>query len=308
MIVVFGSINTDLVARVDHLPRAGETQSASAYAMYAGGKGANQALAARRAGGDVAMYGATGRDGYATLALAELDASGIALGTVTRTAETTGIALIHVDNAGQNTITIVAGANALARADSVPDAALAPVTTLLLQLEVPMPEIVALAARARARGVRAILNAAPARALPAELLATIDVLIVNEHEALVIAAAEGLPAAPSIFARTASARFGMTVVVTLGASGAIAVAGHTLHAVPSPAVTVIDTTAAGDAFAGAFAAALDAGAPLPRALARGVAAGALACTREGAQPSLPGDNLIAPLAQQVESTILTLPK
>jgi len=100
----------------------------------------------------------------------------------------------------------------------------------------------------------------------------------------------------------------MTVVVTLGAAGAIAVAGQKLHAVPAPAVTVIDTTAAGDAFAGAFAAALDAGAPLPRALARGVAAGALACTREGAQPSLPGDNLIAPLAQQVESTISTLPK
>ena len=188
MIAVFGSINADLVARVHHLPRDGETQAATAYACFAGGKGANQALAARRAGAEVVLYGAIGRDGFAVTALADLETSGIELGTVTRTGEPTGIALIHVDASGQNTITIVAGANALARADSIPDAALTPATTLLLQLEVPLPEIVALAARARLRGVRMILNAAPAHPLPAALIAAIDVLIVNEHEAEAVAA------------------------------------------------------------------------------------------------------------------------
>ncbi len=303
MIVVFGSINADLVARVEHLPHEGETQFALAYTVHAGGKGANQALAARCAGADVALVGAVGRDGHAAVALAALAAAGVSLDGVARVDAPTGIALIHVDATGRNTITVVPGANACAQAATVSEATLVPGATLLLQLEVPLAEISALTTRARLRGVRTILNAAPAHALPAALLAAIDVLIVNEHEAAALAAPLRLAGTPREFARALSARNGGTIIVTLGANGAVACAGGEMLHAPAPTVTVVDTTGAGDAFAGAFAAALDRGYPLRGALARGVAGGTLACAREGAQASLPDAGMIDPVAQQVESSI-----
>lgn len=275
MVVVFGSINLDLVARAPRIPAPGQTLLGRSFATAPGGKGANQALAARLAGADVAMYGAVGRDAFADLALVNLAASGVDLTGVARVDGPTGIALVNVADDGENAITVVAGANARARASQVPDTRLGPSHTLLMQLETGFEEVATLARRARRAGGRVLLNAAPARALPDTLLATVDVLLVNEHEAAVVA--PGVPA--DALADDLARRFGTSVVRTLGARGAKA-GEH--RAVPPP-VRVVDTTGAGDALAGALAAALDRGERLERALDAGVEAGALACTHEGAQ-------------------------
>lgn len=286
MIVVFGSINADLVARVVHLPREGETQVAAAYAVHAGGKGANQALAARRAGAKVALVGAVGRDGFADVALATLREAGVDTAGVATLEGPTGLALIHVDAHGRNTITVVPGANGSVRSTQA-DARLVDARPLvMLQLEVPLAEVIALAQRARAAGARVVLNVAPPTALPDALLDAVDVLIANEHEAAVIAHDAGLPGAPREFCAAAADRWRLAAVVTLGAAGVVAADASHAYQVDAARVEVVDTTAAGDAFAGALAAALDRGATLPDALADGAAAGSHACTRAGAQASL----------------------
>ena len=303
MIVVFGSINVDLIARVARIPAPGETLSGSSFVTAPGGKGANQALAARRAGAHVALYGAVGCDSFAASALANLDASGVRCDGVAARRGWTGIALINVADSGENAITVIPGANALARAAQVPDDALTPTTTLLLQLEVPHVEVERMAHRAHERGARVILNAAPAAALAHALLRSLDVLLVNEHEAAMLATQLRLVREPVAFADGMRTRFATTAVITLGARGALTTAdGQCLAATP-PAMTVVDTTGAGDALAGAFAAALDRNASLPRALAEGVAAGALACTQHGAQAALPDAAAIRVHAGQVESAI-----
>lgn len=286
MIVVFGSINADLVARVAALPREGETQLARGYAVHAGGKGANQALAARRAGADVVLAGAAGDDSFAEVALSSLRAAGVDLSRVAAVDGPTGLALIHVDTQGRNTITVVPGANARARENLISDAILTPATTLVLQMEVPKGEVDALARRAKARGSRVIVNVAPPMPLPATLLEATDVLVANEHEAAVVARAAGLSAEPDAFCAAVAERFGRAAVVTLGAQGLVAADANAGYRVPARSVAVVDTTAAGDAFVGALAAALDRGSPFVEALAEGSAAGSHACTREGAQPSI----------------------
>jgi ribokinase len=282
MVVVFGSINVDLVTRVPRIPLPGETVAGSHLAIVPGGKGANQALAARYARAPVHLYGAVGNDVFADQALVHLRGAGIDLTGVARVDSPTGAALIHVDDGGENAIVVVPGANALARARQVSDAMLSPAATLLLQLETPLAEVAALAARARRRGARTILNAAPATALPATLLRDVDVLLVNEHEAALVAAALGVGAAPDEFVAALRA-YGTQVIVTLGALGAVACVDGDVRHLPSPACDVVDTTGAGDAFAGTLAAALDRDTPLPQALATALAAGSLACTYRGAQ-------------------------
>ena len=188
MIVVFGSINVDLIARIARIPAPGETLSGSSFVTAPGGKGANQALAARRAGANVALYGAVGHDSFAASALANLDASGVRREGVATVAASTGIALINVADSGENAIAVIPGTNALACAAQVPDNVLTPATTLLLQLEVPHVEVERLAQRAHERGARVILNAAPAAALAHALLRSLDVLLVNEHEGAMLAA------------------------------------------------------------------------------------------------------------------------
>lgn len=298
MIIVFGSVNLDLVARVPRMPQPGETLSGSTFAMFPGGKGSNQALAARRAGARVAMYGAVGRDAFAEPALARLAAAGVALEGVARVDAPTGVALIHVDARGENAITVVAGANGRATAASVPAAELSGTTTLLLQLEVPLAEVSALAATASK--ARVVLNAAPAQPLPAALLDLLDVLIVNEHEAAAIGSALDLPTAAEAFAGALLQRHSCATVVTLGAAGALAATGEGFYRVAAPPTEVIDTTGAGDAFCGALAAALDRGSAWPRALAEAIAAGSLACRHAGAQPALPLQPEIAQLADAIE--------
>ena len=288
MVVVFGSINLDLVTRVPRFPAPGETLAAVSFAMHPGGKGANQALAAARAGATVRLFGAVGTDVFAAPALELLRAGAVDLGGVARVSGPTGCATVLVDAEGENCIAIAAGANAQVDPEAVPDAALTPATTLVLQNEVPEPANAALIARARRLGARIILNAAPARPLSTELLGQIDVLVVNEHESAALAARHAWPTEPVTLASAAVALFpGLAVVVTLGRNGALVhSAGATLSAAPWP-VEVLDTTGAGDALVGALAAALDRGAAMRDALHCGVAAGTLACTVHGAQPSLP---------------------
>jgi len=289
MIVVFGSINVDLVIRAAALPRPGETVLAPTWHLYPGGKGANQAVAAARAGAAVALYGCVGRDGFADTALAGLRAAGVDLaGVAVADDAPTACAAICVDDRGENQIAVASGANLSARADRVPDAALGPQTTVMLQLEVPVAETVALAARARARGARVVLSAAPAAAVPAALLEAADVVLVNALEATMLAGALGLPAGdPMAAAAGLAARCGGAAVVTLGGRGAVAFAGGERLAVGALPLRPVDTTAAGDAFAGALAAALDRGETLAAALRRASVAGGLACLAAGAQPSLP---------------------
>jgi ribokinase len=299
MIVVFGSINLDLTATVDRLPSAGETLSGRSFSMSPGGKGANQALAARRAGASVAMYGAVGRDPFAEPALTLLRADGVDLANVRAVAAQTGIALIHVDANGENAITVIAGANAHAKAAQVPGDALGPSTIVVMQLETPLAEVEALAQRAHACGARVILNAAPVQTLPVELLDAIDVLILNETEAESLSSVLDFAVAPGQFVGQYRARFGREAIVSLGSRGLVASSPTGAIAVPAPNVNVVDSVGAGDALVGALAAALDRKASWTRALKEAIAAGSLACAGPGAQPSLPQGQAIATLADAI---------
>ncbi|MBY0364439.1 MAG: ribokinase [Phreatobacter sp.] len=288
MIIVFGSINIDLVARVPALPRAGETVAGPDYAVIPGGKGANQALAARRAGAAVALVGAVGRDGYATPALSLLGEAGVDLSAVVPVDAATGVAFIAVDAAGENQIVVAAGANAAVRATALESLAPAARDTLLMQWEVPEAEILAAARWARARDMRVILNRAPAGPVSLDLAALVDVIVVNAHEVLALGAGFGLvDGGADGVAAAISARHGLAVAVTLGAEGAICWADGIRHEAPAYPVEVVDTTAAGDTFCGALAAALDRRRGLETALEFAAAAGSLACSRPGAQPSIP---------------------
>jgi ribokinase len=304
VIVVFGSINLDLVARVERLPRPGETIAGLSFATSPGGKGANQALAARRAGADVSLFGAVGRDAFASPALKLLRDDGVRLAAASVHDVPTGVALIHVDAAGENAITVIAGANAQAHGADVPDVLLGPATTLLLQLETPAAESLALAKRARALGARVVLNPAPAQRLDSAWRDVVDVLVANQSECEALAPMFDAPGDPRAFAGALARRHRMLACITLGAQGAVAAQGDTLYRVPGLAVDVVDTVGAGDAFVGVFAASLDAGLPVADALARACAAGALACTREGAQSALPRAVDIDRHARTLESRIV----
>ena len=214
---------------------------------------------------------------------------------------------VWADPSGQNSIVVVSGANGEVVAMDVPDSALGPTTTLLLQLEVPLGAVYDVASHARSRGAHVVLNAAPARELPVALLSLLDVLIVNEHEAEALATACGVPASPEAFATAMHQRYRSATIVTLGSRGAVAAASGRLLRAAAPEVDVVDTTGAGDALVGAFAAALDRGALWARALAEGVAAGSLACARAGAQAALPHASDIARAADALEPRITSTP-
>lgn len=288
MILVFGSINIDLVTRVARIPAPGETVLGPTYDVVPGGKGANQALAAARAGAEVALIGAVGRDGYADAALSLLRADGVDLSGVRAVEQPTGAAFIAVDADGRNAIVVASGANAALRADWIDDARWRAASTLLLQREAPAAATLDVARRAKALGVRVVMNAAPADDFDVTLLAHIDVLMVNEHEARMVAGALGWPErAPGDVARRLDADKGVTTIATLGPAGAVMWREGAVSEAAAPRVAVVDTTAAGDSFAGAFAAALDGGATHDAALRRAVAAGSLACMTRGAQPGIP---------------------
>lgn len=299
MITVFGSINSDLVVSVERLPGPGETVKGPDYQVFPGGKGANQALAARRAGAQVNFVGAVGRDGFASVALAGLEENGVHLRGLHTLDGPTGVALIAVDARGENQIVVASGVNSRIEATWI-SALLKPEDVLLVQLEVPLAQTLAAVKRAQDLQAVSILNAAPAQALPRAALAPLSILIVNEHESALIAAALGLPAAPAAFASAISDRFETKTVVTLGQAGAILFDGAHLLSCAAPPIRPVDTTGAGDAFAGAFAAAIDGKRPFARALAEGVAAGSLACLQTGAQTSLPDAAAIRRMADEFD--------
>ncbi len=234
MIIVFGSINIDLVARVGRLPRAGETVLGPGYDVIPGGKGANQALAARRAGSDVVMVGAVGRDGFADATLAELAAAGVDLSHVSRVDAPTGAAFIAVDAAGENQIIVASGANAAVKAAALDALSPAPRDILMMQWEVPEAEILAAARWGRDRGLRIMLNRAPAGPISAELADLLDMVVVNEHEVLALGAGLGVTGEPDAVAAVLSERHGLAVAVTLGAKAPSA--GPTASATNPPPI------------------------------------------------------------------------
>ena len=294
MITVFGSLNADLVCQVRQLPGPGETVTGSGYTVVPGGKGANQALAAARAGAPVRMVGAVGQDAFAEVALQSLHRGGVELSEVAETTGRTGCAFIAVDGAGENLIVVASGANLEARAELLQPIGLRRGDLLLLQMEVPHAENWKAVDLAEAAGTAVMLNLAPVGPVPPEVLRRIDYLIVNETEGRQLAAQLGLveTALDQIAARLA-ADYVKHCIVTLGGQGVAAFGPAGCHRLPALPVEVVDTTAAGDAFVGGFAAALDAGEALEDALALGVIAGGLACRTLGAQPSLPTRDEIA---------------
>ena len=290
-VTVAGSLNMDLVVRTPRIPRPGETIIGGEFRTVPGGKGANQAVAAARLGAQAAMVGRVGGDAFGGLLLENLAAAGVDHTFVTQDPQAaTGVALIEVDDAGQNSIVVVSGANKrLSPADvEAAAAAIGAADVLLLQLESPLETVTRAAQVARAQGVTVILNPAPARPVPAGLLGLVDVLIPNESETALLT---GLPVGDQEQAQAAAAalrRMGVaTVILTLGERGALLAYEGGAELFPAFDVTPVDTTAAGDAFVGGLAVALAEGWPLQEAVRWGNAAGALATTVLGAQPSLP---------------------
>lgn len=283
-IVVLGSTNMDLVAYVARAPARGETVTGREFRTVPGGKGANQAVAAARAGAEVSLIGAVGTDDFGTRLRAALEHSGVDTDLL-RTAEgPSGTAHIVVDDEGGNAIVVVPGANGTVTSlDHGDEALIGTADALLLQLELPLPVVVEGARTARGLGVRTVLTPAPARPLPPELLAVTDLLVPNEHEATALTGHADPAAAAQALLKDVP-----EVVVTLGASGCLyAARGAEPLTVPAPRVRAVDTTAAGDTFVGALAVALAEGRPVPEALTWASAAAALSVQRAGASTSMP---------------------
>jgi len=291
MILVFGSINVDLVAPVPHLPQPGETVLGGDYALLPGGKGANQALAARRAGAEVVLAGAVGRDTFASIALTLLRRDGVDTRLVRELDRPTGCAAIMVSTAGENAIAVSPGVNSETRSDWVPDELLDLRTIVVAQMEVPFDETASLIRRARMRGARCLLNLAPALSFDLGLLSEIDLLVTNEREAVT------LGSDPVGLAR----RLRRGLVVTRGPAGALVLlADGSRLEVPALSVDPVDTTGAGDTFVGVLAAALNLGSSFEQALLRASAAAGLACLAYGAQTAMPD-------AAAIDAALVRLP-
>lgn len=287
MITVFGSTNLDQVGTVSRLPKPGETVAGGTFSMAAGGKGANQALAARRAGAAVRHVSAVGRDAFADLALDLLKQDGVDLSGLKTVDGPTGIAMIFVDAQGENVIAVLPGANGTVTAADA-DAALASLKggVLLLQQEVPQAATERALDIARENGITSILNTAPFLDTTTALAPKASILIANETE-FALLTGRGIDELDAAMAAWAQAHR-QTVIVTLGGDGARAATadGQTIS-VPAHKVTPVDTVGAGDTFCGYLAAGLDAGLDLEAAMRRSAVAASLACLKPGAQPAIP---------------------
>lgn len=287
-VTVVGSSNTDLVCRADRLPSPGETVAGLSFAVFAGGKGANQAVAAARAGAAVSFVGAVGGDDFGRARLADLQADGIDVAGVLRAdREASGVASIVVDARGENQIVVVPGANARVSPAHV-HASLDGVASdvIGLVLEIPM-ETVEAALRAIHTTAVTVLNAAPYDPRIVDLLPLVDVLICNETEASLLLGRAVSVASAEGAVRDLLVLGPRSAVITLGADGAVATDGETAAHVMTPRIDVVDTTGSGDAFCGAFMAWLAAGESIWEAVRAGVAAGTVTATFHGAQSSLP---------------------
>lgn len=299
-IVVVGSLNMDLAIRVARRPAPGETLLGESFGMFVGGKGFNQAVAAARMGAQVTMIGRTGEDDFGrrlrqALAEAQIDARHVA-----RDAESgSGVAVPIIDAEGDNSIIVIPGANmrlSVADVERAADA-IASADALLLQLETPLDAAARAAELGRAAGVRTLLNPAPARPLPDELLRHIDVLTPNESETQILTGITVDDERAAMRAADALLRRGVgMVVLTLGARGALLAQGDRRELIPGYTVPVVDTTAAGDAFCGVLAVQLARGQLPDQAIRYANAAGALAVTALGAEPAIPRRAAIEDLA------------
>ncbi|MBR0859307.1 ribokinase [Bradyrhizobium liaoningense] len=290
-VFVAGSINMDVVATADRHPKVGETVAGRQVLYFPGGKGANQAVAAARLGAGTTLIGRLGKDSFGAELRTFLGEQGIDLGYLQETTDAhTGTAIITVAEA-DNTIIVIPGANALVGANDVSVVPLLEGDVAVSQFEIPLPTIAAFFQRARAAGATTLLNPAPAQDISGELLALVDILVLNETELGFLAGTElsdGDDAARIIaVARQLQAREDQTICVTLGKRGVLALAAREEIAVQGRAVKAVDTTGAGDCFVGALAACLADGASLPAALAFANAAASISVQRMGAGPSMP---------------------
>jgi len=294
LITVIGSINLDLIATVGRLPSPGETVPGTGFRSAPGGKGANQALAARRAGSAVRMVGAVGRDAFAGEALALLKDGGVDLSLVAETGEPTGTALILVGGDGENMIAVVPGANSEVAPNAPANVSLAQGEVVLLQHEIPLETVAAALKAARRAGALSILNTAPFREEAAGFVTEADYLVANETEFDLYAGPLGLPGSSRAEQMEAYARkTGRTVIVTLGAEGVVAAGPEGALSVPAMKITPVDTVGAGDTFCGYLGDGLARGLTLEAAIRRASVAGSLACLKAGAQPSIPTDAEVA---------------
>lgn len=295
-VVVVGSINADFVVTLQRHPQPGETLLGRTMTVLPGGKGANQAVAAAKLGAPTTMIGAVGHDAHADVALSGLRSAGVDITGVHRVAATTGVAIVEVDDNGENTIVVIPGANGDVTPEVVRSLAgvIADAGVLVLQGEVPADSVTAAVGCARGR---VLINLAPVIDLERTTLLRADPLVVNEHEgALVLAQLTGA-AAPSAHAAIAQALLDSglrSVVMTLGGAGALLATRAGVLVVPAPCVPVVDTTGAGDAFVGTLAARLAAGDALPDAVRVAVRVGAFAVRSMGAQPSYPSADDLLP--------------
>lgn len=290
MITVFGSINMDLIATTPRLPKPGETVAGTGFSTAAGGKGANQALAARRAGADVRMAGAVGSDSFADGALALLKAADTDLSLTKTVSAPTGTAHILVGGDGENVIVVVASANGeVSEADaSTAVDAMGAGDMLMVQLEIPAASVEKALLAAKAKGVTSIINIAPLTGDAARLGRMADIVVANETEFELLAGRDGLSAGEREDAmRALSGQTGQIVIVTLGAEGVVAVRDGQLHRARGLKIEPVDTVGAGDTFCGYLAASLDGGMDFDAALRRAAVAGSLACLKAGAQPAIP---------------------
>lgn len=302
-IVVVGSVNLDLIATVTDLPKPGETVLAQEYAEYPGGKGGNQAIAAARLGGRVAFVGRTGDDSMADVVRTALADHGVDTTELKRVpGQSTGRALIMVDAHAENSIVVVAGANACLGPEHVDEAAamIGAAQVVVAQLEVPLDTVLAAAGHIRGRFV---FNPAPAQRLPAELLRRVDVLVVNEGEYEVVSG-RPLPAdLDAVAAELQRSDLPASLVVTLGRRGALVWHEGKLSSISAPAVSVVDTTGAGDTFVGALASALARGESLLPAARWAVCAASLSTRARGATTGMPRSaEVVAALAAQPSGT------
>lgn len=289
MVIVFGSLNNDFFLNVERFPLPGETVLTSSSFVKPGGKGANQAVAASCAGADTVFVGAAGNDELAQVSLSALKKAGVDVSYVQRSDKSTGMAMIVVDSSAENSIVVASGANGDLSADKVPDALLEKGGVLVMQMETPVSENIKLMRRAKEKGMKCLLNVAPAKELPPETAELADVLIVNEIEALsVYGSFFGKEARDARFAaRALSEKTGGICVLTLGGKGALLANGGEVLEASALNIRPVDTTGAGDAFVGTFAANLEAGCDIADILKRSCAAAGLACLKAGAQEALP---------------------